>query len=253
MTPSQLTGTHTVTTLQVSKAAYNEIKSLLERCGYQNLVGEDGMIDMTNIGVVRVAEDPDLVANDIRVSKCPNCEMEFADMELYDAGRALKLANDAKDNAYWERNCVVAMVARIAARMGAGVGIGKSDIPGWDPAWHNCVYIDLPTGQVSWHYHDEDAGLFSGLPQYEGKWDGHDTPEKYRRVKAAFRPVGSGKTMTDNLVTLLDEFALIAGAVSFYVKLQPPGANYKNTPEYMRMREQYDLAWNRIIQLFIGG
>lgn len=252
MTPSQLTGTHTVTTLQVSKAAYNEIAELLARAGYRNLIGEDGMIDMTNIGVVRVAEDTEAVANDLRVSTCPNCGLGFADMELHDAGLALKKMKDAKDNAYWERNCLVALLARIGARMGAEVGLDKTNIPDWSPDWHNCVYIDLPTGQASWHYHDSHAYMFDGLPRYAGKWDGHDTPEKYRRVKAAFQPVVFRDSVKDRLITLLDEFALISGAVSFYVKLQPPGANYRNTPEYMRLRDQYDAAWNRIIQLWMG-
>lgn len=253
MTPSQLTGTHTVTTLQVSKAAYNEIAELLARAGYRNLIGEDGMIDMTNIGVVRVAKDPEAVANDLRVSTCPNCGLSFADMELHDAGLALKKMNDAKDNAYWERNCVVAMVARLAARMGARVGIARTDIPGWSPDWHNCVYIDLPTGQVSWHYHDSHTYLFSDLPQYSGGWDGHDTPEKYRRVKAAFHPVTSETVLAKRLTALLDAFAKAAGEVSFYVMLQPKGANYRNTPEYLSLRRKYDDAWDNVIQLFMGA
>lgn len=35
------------------------------------------------------------------------------------------------------------------------------------------AYVDLPAGQVSWH-----------LPAYPNEWDGHDTTEKYRRVRA---------------------------------------------------------------------
>ncbi len=84
-----------------------------------------------------------------------------------------------KDSAYEERNQVVAALARLFPS-----GIKRTDIPGWDAEWHGCVYIDLPTGQCSWHYHDSQARLFDGLPPYEGEWDGHDTPEKYRRVAA---------------------------------------------------------------------
>lgn len=40
----------------------------------------------------------------------------------------------------------------------------------------------MPTGQASWHFHDSQAYLFDGLPAYQGAWDGHDTPEKYRRL-----------------------------------------------------------------------
>lgn len=84
-----------------------------------------------------------------------------------------------KDAAYLERNQVVAALAK---RFPSGTA--KTAIEGWSEDWHGCVYIDLPTGQVSWHFHDSQAYLFDGLPQYVGKWDGHDTTEKYRRVAA---------------------------------------------------------------------
>lgn len=84
-----------------------------------------------------------------------------------------------KDEAYLERNQVVAALAKCFPS-----GTGKTAIEGWDPEWHGCVYIDLPTGQVSWHFHDSQSYLFGDLPPYQGKWDGHDTPEKYKRLAA---------------------------------------------------------------------
>ena len=88
-----------------------------------------------------------------------------------------------KDDAYGERNKVVAALARLFPS-----GLKVTDIPGWDEEWHNCIYIDLPSGQVSWHYHDSQAHLFEGLPAYDGEWDGHDTEEKYRRLAALKDP-----------------------------------------------------------------
>jgi hypothetical protein len=85
----------------------------------------------------------------------------------------------AKDAAYLERNQVVAALAKLYPS-----GTARTPIEGWNPEWHGCVYIDLPTGQVSWHYHDSQAYLFAHLPPYAGQWDGHDTPEKYRRLAA---------------------------------------------------------------------
>jgi hypothetical protein len=72
----------------------------------------------------------------------------------------------------------------MALTAGYRAGRKRTAIEGWSPEWHGCVYIDLPTGQVSWHFHDDQAHLFAFLPPYEGEWDGHDTPEKYRRVLA---------------------------------------------------------------------
>ncbi|MGI9297788.1 MAG: hypothetical protein ACR2QC_07810 [Gammaproteobacteria bacterium] len=82
-----------------------------------------------------------------------------------------------KDEAYHERNKVVAVLARLFPS-----GVAKTNIEDWSPEWHSCVYIDLPTGQVSWHFHDSQTYLFEGLPAYQGKWDGHTTEEKYNRL-----------------------------------------------------------------------
>lgn len=86
---------------------------------------------------------------------------------------------DRVDFVYRERNRVVAALAKHYP-----AGTARNPIDGWEPEWFNVVYIDLPTGQVSWHFHDRDAPLFAFLPAYAGKWDGHNTKEKYRRVDA---------------------------------------------------------------------
>lgn len=87
-----------------------------------------------------------------------------------------------KDEAYLERNQCVALIARMAIALGYRAGTARTAIEDWSDDWHGCVYIDLPAGQVSWHYHDSQAHLFDWLPPYCGDWDGHDTPEKYQRV-----------------------------------------------------------------------
>jgi hypothetical protein len=81
------------------------------------------------------------------------------------------------DEAYHERNQLVALLARLYPS-----GRKRTAIEGWDPEWNGCVYIDLPTGQASWHYHDREAELFADLPEYAGEWDGHTTEQKYQRV-----------------------------------------------------------------------
>lgn len=59
-----------------------------------------------------------------------------------------------------------ALVLALAEDLKAGVRIDPAE-PGWP-----VVYIELPTGQVSWH-----------MPEHQTAWDGHDTDEKYRRVR----------------------------------------------------------------------
>jgi len=91
------------------------------------------------------------------------------------------------NGAYAERNQIVAALSKLYP-----AGQKKTAIEGWDEAWHNCVYIDLPTGQVSWHIHDREMEQFAHLPPYEGEWDGHDTPEKYRRLANLASQGGNG-------------------------------------------------------------
>lgn len=101
------------------------------------------------------------------------------------AAAALQKMEAQKDGAYLERNRCVALIARMAIAAGLTAGTARTAIEGWSADWHGCVYVDLPTGQTSWHFHDSQAWLFADLPAYTGTWDGHDTPEKYRRVSQA--------------------------------------------------------------------
>lgn len=109
------------------------------------------------------------------------------------AERAERQAADLKeqkDAAYHERDQIVALLARMALALGCRAGIRPHEPnpdPTWDDDWKNVVVIDLPTGQVTWHYHDSERPLFASLPPYLNSWDGHDTSEKYHRVAAAYR------------------------------------------------------------------
>lgn len=115
----------------------------------------------------------------------PTNEMRDAARKAFDR-ELQKLANSVDDkyeelrnDAYLERNQVVAALAKCFPS-----GIARTAIDGWSEDWHGCVYIDLPTGQASWHYHDSHAHLFAWMQPYAGKWDGHTTEEKYRRLAA---------------------------------------------------------------------
>ena len=85
---------------------------------------------------------------------------------------------------YRERDLCVALAANLAFRMGWPCGMSRhsEDDGNWDPRWMNIVFIDTPTGQVSWHIHDSEWHLFEALPRYAKPWDGHTTDEKYLRI-----------------------------------------------------------------------
>lgn len=71
---------------------------------------------------------------------------------------------------YARRNRLVYSVLSLAGQLGYPCGINLD----WeDPERRWLVaYIELPTGQVSWH-----------LPVFSGTWDGHKTAEKYSRIR----------------------------------------------------------------------
>jgi len=94
-------------------------------------------------------------------------------------GDSLAELEITKDGAYAERNRLVSLLSKVFPS-----GKKKTAIEGWSEDWHGCVYIDLPTGQASWHYHDSQEALFDHLPLYQGTWDGHTTDEKYERIQA---------------------------------------------------------------------
>ena len=76
--------------------------------------------------------------------------------------------------AYCDRNLAVQALATIAMDMGINVGIKKDD------EWP-ILYVDLPTGQVSWHIPASE--IMGEFADYKGEWDGHDVEEKRNRMK----------------------------------------------------------------------
>ena len=102
--------------------------------------------------------------------------------EAFKVARAYDLLGEQKDAAYEERNRVVAWAARMALALGYSALVTRTAIEDWDPSWHNCIYIETPAGQASWHFHDSQMDLFADIPRGAATWDGHTTLEKYERL-----------------------------------------------------------------------
>ncbi len=86
----------------------------------------------------------------------------------------------AKDEAYAERNKLVCALSKLFP---AWLGKHEETDMSWGKEWLNIVYIQLPTGQVSWHIHENLLPLFAHLElDTDKKWDGHTTDEKYTRL-----------------------------------------------------------------------
>jgi predicted Holliday junction resolvase-like endonuclease len=95
---------------------------------------------------------------------------------------------DAKNNAYKERNKVVAALAHICCHvLCLPVYVTWHDGAEWEDDWRTVLFIQLPTGQASWHFHDSEKDLLENLPHRRVIWDGHTTEEKYQRLAAWWR------------------------------------------------------------------
>jgi|GEM_PF-2435163 len=98
---------------------------------------------------------------------------------------------DSESNVYRER---AHLVANLASRYPAV--IATTDEPDWP-----VIYIDTPTGQLSWHLAVADLDLFDHVTRVpasdpRARWDGHTTAEKYDRLDAlTLRAPGLGDTV----------------------------------------------------------
>ena len=75
---------------------------------------------------------------------------------------------------YRERNRVIAALAACFPSSQCR----DDETPGW-----RVVFVELPTGQVSWHFHAKERPLFAHVPTKRTRWDGHSTQQKYRRLE----------------------------------------------------------------------
>jgi len=95
--------------------------------------------------------------------------------------KEIERLTEQKDGAYTERNRLVALLSVIFPS-----SLEQHEGEDWEDDWRWVVYVDLPTGQASWHIHDSELALFDHLPRLAGrKWDSHTTEEKYQRVLGA--------------------------------------------------------------------
>jgi len=90
----------------------------------------------------------------------------------------------------------------------------------WDDDWRWIVFVQLPTGQATWHIQDRELPWFAHLERRtENVWDGHTTEEKYRRL-AALKSVDRATRIVDRseLFALRAEVELLRGAASVDVE-----------------------------------
>lgn len=94
---------------------------------------------------------------------------------------SVKAVIQQKDAAYKERNALVALLSKVFP---AWLERHPEDDKDWEDDWRWIVFIELPTGQCSWHIHDSEYPAFAEyLNEKKGpSWDAHTTEEKYKRI-----------------------------------------------------------------------
>lgn len=112
-------------------------------------------------------EEVDELSEDEQIALCDRLE---AAVRKHTPDLATILAEiGANDTNYEVRYGLVLRAMAAAAALGYRVGIAVDHA---EPEWP-VVYIELPTGQVSWH-----------MPAHTEAFDGHTTAEKYQRCRA---------------------------------------------------------------------
>lgn len=87
---------------------------------------------------------------------------------------------------YRERDICIALLSMLAKMEGYRVYLGKDHTA--QPGWENVIYVEIPTGQISWHFPEHEWYLFSMHGQLHESvdnraWDGHGVEIKYRRIQ----------------------------------------------------------------------
>jgi hypothetical protein len=102
------------------------------------------------------------------------------------------------DDVYRQRNRMVAFAA---------AEYPSTFIVGADDKWPDfaVVYVDLPTGQTSWHIGPRDFDLFDFMPKSvpgSASWDGHTDDEKHDRIQKYTRMVYTARMATEMVGSL---------------------------------------------------
>lgn len=87
------------------------------------------------------------------------------------------------DIAYHERNQLVAFLASLFP---STLSRHPENDAEWEDDWRWIVFVSHPSGQMSWHIHNSEIGLFDHVPRGEVDWDGHTTEDKYRRLRESY-------------------------------------------------------------------
>lgn len=86
---------------------------------------------------------------------------------------------NSMNGAYKERNHLVAYLSR---QYPSHLALHPAEDTAWEKDWRFIVFVNAPSGQMSWHIHNSDLPMFQHLTIADNVWDGHTREEKYERL-----------------------------------------------------------------------
>jgi hypothetical protein len=112
--------------------------------------------------------------------------------------------NLSKINGLYQERAIILRAFAIAAA-GCGCAVYRGiDLLG-ETGFDTVLFIELPSGQVSWHLSDEDADLVAFVPlRLDAAWDEHDTEQKIARLLRTGFPLWAGAPGPDGSIPMDD-------------------------------------------------
>lgn len=134
----------------------------------------------------------DIVINRVKPSEVRACidslrdrYIKVRDQEtkeiIIEAMDALDRLSSSTYDLNWEKGLLVCLAARMHDSL---ISPHHKHESGWDPGDGWLVYVNLPTGQVSFHIdHEMKTLLASNIKVVKSPvWDGHGLDEKWKRI-----------------------------------------------------------------------
>lgn len=138
-------------------------------------------MDIQDIVLKRVPQsDIDRAKNILADAACMSEDQSMKD-SLSDVLEMLSSISESMYNLEWEKNLLVCL---LALEKNSVLSPHRKHEQGWDPEDGWLVYVELETGQVSFHITRDLKLLLSSSVKVSNipVWDGHDLNEKWKRI-----------------------------------------------------------------------
>lgn len=121
---------------------------------------------------------------------------EALDSQAVSYERDIARLEKEKNGAYKERDMLLTLLTKLIPRSQVWLERHPETDTVWEDDWRWIVFVQLPTGQASWHIHDSELPWFEHVRRVvfddqsiqKNSWDGHTTPQKYERVMSVPTP-----------------------------------------------------------------